>query len=80
MHVLSAVVSLQRKAKKAKLGGAGMKMPDLATERDTMLDSFHAIGKFLYNKRDASSSQVLLSALQTVILLFCACVAVVQFQ
>ena len=51
---------LQRKAKKALAGGAGMKMPDLATERDTMLDSFHAIGKFLYNKREASYSQVLL--------------------
>lgn len=51
---------LQTKAKKAPAGGAGMKMPDLATERDTMLDSFHAIGKFLYNKREASSSQVLL--------------------
>ena len=37
-----------------------MKMPDLALERDVMLDSFHAIGKFLYNKREMSSSQVLL--------------------
>ena len=51
---------MQRKAKKPKLGGAGMKMPDLALERDVMLDSFHAIGKFLYNKREMSSSQVLL--------------------
>ncbi|CAL5226917.1 g9794 [Coccomyxa viridis] len=47
----------KRKAKKPKLGGAGMKMPDLALERDIMLDSFHAIGKFLYNKREISSSQ-----------------------
>ena len=54
---------LQRKGKKALAGGAGIKMPDLATERDTMLDSFHAIGKFLYNKREASSSQVLLHPL-----------------
>ena len=35
-----------------------MQIPDLDAERDTRLDSFHAIGKLLYNKRDASSSQV----------------------
>ena len=35
-----------------------MRIPDLDVERDTRLDSFHAIGKLLYNKRDASSSQV----------------------
>lgn len=35
-----------------------MKMPDLALERDIVLDSFRAIGKFLYNKRETSSSQV----------------------
>ena len=59
MQYDEARCDLQRKAKKPKLGGAGMKMPDLALERDIMLDSFHAIGKFLYNKREISSSQVL---------------------
>ena len=37
-----------------------MKMPGLALERDIVLDTFHAIGKFLYNKRETSSSQVFL--------------------
>ena len=59
--MMKSTVRVQRKAKKPKLGGAGMKMPDLALERDIMLDSFHAIGKFLYNKRETGSSQVLFS-------------------
>ncbi len=58
LYVLEAPNGLQKKNKKAKLGGAGMRIPDLDVERDTRLDSFHAIGKLLYNKRDASSSQV----------------------
>jgi len=56
--ILLSCTKMQRKAKKPKLGGAGIKMPDLALERDIMLDSFHAIGKFLYNKREIRSSQV----------------------
>ncbi|CAK0786199.1 hypothetical protein CVIRNUC_009412 [Coccomyxa viridis] len=58
-HSPAEAVSRPRKKrnKKAKLGGAGMRIPDLDVERDTRLDSFHAIGKLLYNKRDASSSQ-----------------------
>ena len=55
---MKASNGLQKRSKKAKLGGAGMRIPDLDVERDTRLDSFHAIGKLLYNKRDASSSQV----------------------
>ena len=56
--MIKAPSALQKRNKKAKLGGAGMRIPDLDVKRDTRLDSFHAIGKLLYNKRDASSSQV----------------------
>lgn len=48
---LIALFAVQRKAKGSKQAEPELRMPELASARDVALDPFHAIGKFLYNKR-----------------------------
>ena len=50
--------TVQRKAKGSKAVEAELRMPELAPTRDVALDPFHAIGKFLYNKRGEEDSEV----------------------
>jgi hypothetical protein len=54
---LIALFAVQRKAKGIKQAEPELRMPELASARDVPLEPFHAIGKFLYNKRGEEGSE-----------------------
>lgn len=53
-----ALFAVQRKAKGSKQAEPELRIHELASARDVALDPFHAIGKFLYNKRGEEGCEV----------------------